>query len=87
MNDGLLKVHAQNIVLKRALRLSSQCVADMEDLCEIECLGADTHYSVVIAVAAEQYGLANKGDSAYDFDKMTIEQAKKVVGRYAHGET
>lgn len=77
--DQLKIALATIVILKRALALSSQCVADMEDQLEIECFGADVHKSVVIASAAAEFGLANQGDSAYSLESLTAEQALRVL--------
>lgn len=74
--DELLVEKTKNEILRRALRLSSQCVSDLLDQLDVENFGADTHYSVALAEAAVSVGLANKGDSAFDLDGITLEQAK-----------
>lgn len=78
LSEDLLIERAKNEILRRALTLSSQSVADLEDRLEVECFGADTNRSIVIAQAAASVGLANKGDSAFGLDELSLEQARAL---------
>lgn len=78
LRERLHIARARIVILKRALALSSQCVADLLDQLDIENFGADTHYSCALAEAAVSVGLANKGDSAFDLDGITLEQARTL---------
>lgn len=72
---------AQIKLLKDALYLQCKVVDDLMDKLEIEHFGPETDRSVSLAVAATKYGIAQEGDSAFDLDGMTLEQARAVNGK------
>lgn len=81
---------AQIAILKRALRSMSKHVSHLLDELEIENFGPETEYSVHIAAAAANYGVANTGDSAFDLDGMQPKHASfvnaRIVGQEVHRE-
>ncbi len=76
------QIAATNLILRRALRISSHWVSDLLDQLDVENFGDDTHYSCALAAAATEFGLADAGDSAYDLSSLTEEQAMEVVAKY-----
>ncbi len=53
-------------VLKRALMEACNTISEQNDKLEIENFGPVSEYSVYLAVAASEFGYAQKGDSAFD---------------------
>ena len=81
VSERLRIAFAQIAILKRALRSMSKHVSQLLDELEIENFGPDTEYSVHIAAAAANYGVANTSDSAFDLDSITAVQAAYVNAR------
>lgn len=78
VSERLRITFAQIAILKRALRSMSKHVSQLLDELEIENFGPDTEYSVHIAAAAANYGVANTSDSAFDLDGMQAKHASFV---------
>ena len=81
VSERLRIAFAQIAILKRALRSMSKHVSQLLDELDIENFGPDTEYSVHIAAAATNYGVANTSDSAFDLDSITAVQAGYVNAR------
>lgn len=81
MNKGsrirLLK--ARQIITNEALNEACKLISDLTDRLELENFGPDAEKSILLAVAAGKYGLAQPGDSAYSLRDMSTEEAMAVL--------